>query len=220
MPIIFISKNKSFIQKIKKEGFNGNFCDLEDYKPRKFIKTYYILPGNSFGYMDTGLEFVYSQILFINIQKLVLFIINKYGKLNLENKRYLPIGSSIIIDYLNDTYLVYSPSMLTPQNVYKTKNAYYSCISSLFNILENQKEDIDDVDIIIPSICCGIGGMDVDTSISQIKSAISSYKYYVPTQIYNNIIIHEPNLDEQPLYIQNKIFKEVNISKIYAKQPF
>ena len=220
MPIIFVSKNKSFIQKIKKEGFNGKFCDLEDYKPRKFIKTYYILPGNSFGYMDTGLEFVYSQILFINIQKLVLFIINKYGKLNLENKRYLPIGSSIIIDYLNDTYLVYSPSMLTPQNVYKTKNAYYSCISSLFNILENQKEDIDDVDIIIPSICCGIGGMDVDTSISQIKSAISSYKYYVPTQIYNNIIIHEPNLDEQPLYIQNKIFKEVNISKIYAKQPF
>ena len=59
--------------------------------------------------------------------------------------------------------------------------------------------------------------MDVDTSISQIKSAINSYKHYVPTQVYNNIIIHEPNLDEQPFYVQNKKFKEVNISKFFKK---
>ena len=29
-----------------------------------------------------------------------------------------------------------------------------------------------------------------------------SYKYYYPHKIYKNVLINEPNLHEQPLYLQ------------------
>ena len=61
------------------------FCNLKIIN-QKNIKTFYILPGNSFGYMDTGLEFVYSQLLFVNVQKLLVSLIDKYGKANLEGQ--------------------------------------------------------------------------------------------------------------------------------------
>ena len=217
MPITFVSKNKFFIKEVTDLGFNGIFCNLEDYKPKKNIKTFYILPGNSFGYMDSGLEFVYSQLLFVNVQKLLVSLIEEYGKINLEGQKYLPIGSSVIIDYLNNTFLVYSPCMLTPQNVHKTNNAYYCCISSLYNILENRKEDLNEIDIIIPSICNGLGGMSIECTVTQITKAINSYKYYYPHEIYKNVLINEPNLHEQPLYLQNSKFKEVDIVKLFNK---
>lgn len=217
MPYIFISKNKTFIDMIKEEGFvalNGN---IQDYIPRENVKTFYLLPGNSYGFMDSGLEFVYSKILFINVHKYLNFLINKHGKANLENKKYLPIGSSIIIDYLDNRFLVYSPSMLTVQNIHKTNNCYYSCMASLYNILENRKEKLNEIDIIIPSICCGLGGMTLEDSVNQILNAIKDYKNYDPHIEDNNVIIKEPNLDEQPLYLQNRQFKEVNILKIFRK---
>ena len=217
MPIIFISKNKDFINKMNEYGFKTLNCNIEDFKPNKKIKTFYVLPGNSFGYMDTGLEFAYSHLLFINVQKYLLFLVNNYGKLNLHYKKYLPIGSSVIIDYLDNRFLVYAPCMLTPQNVHKTNNAYYSCIAALFNILEIRKEKLDEIDIIIPSICCGFGGMTVDNSSKQIFTAINNYKHYKPEFMENNILINEPNLKEQPLYVQNSQFKEVNINKLFEK---
>ena len=215
MPYIFISKNKIFTDKITEKGFTALNTHIQDYVPRKNAKTFYLLPGNSFGFMDSGLEFVYSKILFINIHKYLNFLINKYGKTNLENRKYLPIGSSIIIDYLDNRFLVYSPSMLTVQNIHKTNNCYYSCMASLYNILENRKEKLNEVDIIIPSICCGLGGMAIEDSVNQILNGIRDYKNYKPYIEDNNVIIYEPNLNEQPLYLQNKQFKEVNILKLF-----
>ena len=96
--------------------------------------------------------------------------------------------------------------MLLPQNVSNTNNAYYATIAVLYNILVNRRENLDDVDIIFTSLCCGYGKMSEDVSIQQCVSGIRDYTNYNPIIINDHIIINEPNLHEQPKYYQNTEF--------------
>jgi O-acetyl-ADP-ribose deacetylase (regulator of RNase III) len=202
--IIFISLDKEFIDKIKLLGFDAYRTYIQAYKPKR--KTYYISPANSFGYMDGGIDCGLSKMVFPDIEPNVQTLIDTYGKINLNNHRYLPIGSSIIIDYDDTKSLVVSPTMLLPQNVHETQNAYYCTVASLYNILINRHEDINNVDIIFTSFCCGCGGMSFDDAIKQITNGINDYKNYNPVIINKNVIINEPNLHEQPKYPNNKEF--------------
>ena len=45
MPITFVSKNKFFIKEVTDLGFNGIFCNLEDYKPKKKYKNFLYFTG-------------------------------------------------------------------------------------------------------------------------------------------------------------------------------
>jgi hypothetical protein len=109
----------------------------------------------------------------------------------------------MIIHYNEIKSLVVAPTMLLPQNVSKTHNAYYATMAILYNILVNKKEDIDKVDIVFTSLCCGYGAMDEDESIKQILNGIQHYKKYNPKIINENTVITEHNFDKQPKYYQN-----------------
>jgi hypothetical protein len=56
------------------------------------------------------------------------------GIISIVGNPYLPIGSSVILDKGNKS-LIISPTMLLPQNVSNTKNAYYYTMAILYNIL-------------------------------------------------------------------------------------
>jgi len=207
MPIIFISLSESFNEKIRKNGFEANTMKIEDYKPVR--KTYYVSPANSLCFMDGGIDYALSRKIFPNIEFEVKQIVKKIGKISIVVKPYLPIGSSIILDQ-GEKSLIVSPTMLLPQNVANTKNAYYATMSILYNILINKNEKIENIDIIFTSLCCGYGKMDEDESIKQILNGIKDYNKYNPKIINENIIINEPNLYEQPKYYQNTEFFEIN----------
>jgi O-acetyl-ADP-ribose deacetylase (regulator of RNase III) len=207
MPILFISLNNSFTEKVKHRGYESITMKIEDYVPNK--KTYYVSPANSLCFMDGGIDYALSRIIFPNIEPEVKKIVRNYGKLSILGRPYLPIGSSIILDKL-----VVAPTMLLPQNVCNTLNAYYATMSVLYNLLINKKEDINEVDIIFTSFCCGYGKMDEDESIQQIMDGIRDYENYRPSLIYENVIINEPNLYEQPKYYQNTEFFEINPTEI------
>jgi hypothetical protein len=64
----------------------------------------------------------------------------------------------------------------------------------MYNIIVNKKEDLLNTDIIFTNY----GKMDPDESIKQIMAGIKDYPNYRPKIINENIIIHEPNLLEQP----------------------
>lgn len=57
----------------------------------------------------------------------------------------------------------------------------------------------------IDSFCCGYGKMDEDTSIKQILDGIEEYREYKPRIVSRDIIIHEPNLRDQPKYYQKAV---------------
>ena len=155
-----------------------------------------------------GIDYALSRIIFPNIEKEVKHLLNNYGRDNLLGRKYLPIGSSFIIEK-GEKNLIISPTMLLPQNVSKTHNAYYATMSILYNLLVNREEKLNEIDIIFTSLCCGYGKMNEDESIKQILKGINDYKNYNkynPTIINECIILCEPNLKEQPKYYQNTEF--------------
>ena len=213
MPIIFISLNEIFTEKIKKFGFEANTMKIQDYIPNPNRHTYYTSPANSLCFMDGGIDYALSRIIFPNIEQEVKNIVKQLGIASIVGKSYLPIGSSIIIDKENKS-LIISPTMLLPQNVSNTKNAYYATIAILYNVLINKNKNIDNIDIIFTSFCCGYGKMDEVESIQQIIDGIKDYIHYTPNVIYKNIIINEPNLYDQPKYYQNTEFFKIKPEEV------
>ena len=214
MPIIFISLSETFTEKIKKCGFEAKTMKIQDYIPYPNKKTYYVSPANSLCFMDGGIDYALSRIIFPNIEIEVKNIVKQLGITSIVGKPYLPIGSSIIINKDNNKSLVISPTMLLPQNVSNTKNAYYATISVLYNILINKKENYEDTDIIFTALCCGYGKMEEEVSVQQILDGIKDYIHYKPKVINQNIIINEPNLYDQPKYYQNTEFFKIKPEEI------
>lgn len=201
MPLKFITLSDSYVAKIKDYGIEAVNMKIEEYIPDK--KTYYVSPANSLCFMDGGIDYALSRKVFPGIEKEVKKIVRELGILSNVGKYYLPIGSSVIVEYDNKRSLIVSPTMLLPQDVSETRNAYYATMAILYNILMNKKEDINNIDILFTSLCCGYGKMDEECSINQIMEGIRDFKKYSPKIINNNIIINEPNLLDQPKYYQN-----------------
>jgi len=213
MPIIFISLSETYIEKIKQCGFEAKAMKIQDYVSNPNKKTYYVSPANSLCFMDGGIDFALSRIIFPNIEKEVKTIVKRLGIISIVGNPYLPIGSSIIVNK-GDKSLIISPTMLLPQNVSNTKNAYYATMAVLYNILINKKENIEEIDIIFTSLCCGYGKMEEDVSIEQIIDGVKDYINYKPKVIYEDIIINEPNLYDQPKYYQNTEFFSIKPEEI------
>ncbi len=211
MPIIFISSSPSFTEQMKTYGFDARTMKIQDYIPTK--RTYYVSPANSLCFMDGGIDYALSRIIFPDIEKEIKNIVRQLGITSIVGKSYLPIGSSVIIDK-DSKSLVISPTMLLPQNVSTTRNAYYATMAVLYNVLVNRKENIDEVDILLTSFCCGYGKMTEENSIQQIRDGINDYIHYKPLIINQNIIINEPNLSEQPKYYQNTEFFRIKPEEI------
>ena len=139
--LYFISLSETYIEKIKQYGFEAKTMKIQDYIPNPNKQTYYVSPANSLCFMDGCIDYALSRVIFPNIEKEVKTIVEKLGIISIVGKPYLPIGSSIIINKGNKS-LVISPTMLLPQNVSNTKNAYYATMAILYNILINKKENI------------------------------------------------------------------------------
>lgn len=206
MPIIFISLSPTYVQAIQAHGFQAHVMKIQDYNPNLTKRTYYVSPANSLCFMDGGIDMALSREIFPGVEQEVKQIVKKIGKVSLLGRPYLPIGSSVIIDQGTNKSLIVAPTMLLPQDVSTTSNAYYATMAVLSNILINKQEDINKIDIIFTSFCCGYGKMEESESIKQILQGIQDWKYYIPQAVYKNIILNEPNLLTQPKLYQNSEF--------------
>lgn len=200
MPVIFYSRDKKFIEMMKNAGFKAHKKDIRKHVVNK--KTFYVSPANSQGYMGGGLDYVLTTIM-PNIDIKLRKKINKLPHKTNLNKHYLPIGSSLIVKHDDDRYLVCAPTMLIPQDVSNTKNAFYATIATLYNLLINNKYNINEIDIIFTSMCCGYGNMDVEISAEQMIRAIESFDQYNCINYDRDTILNEPNLSEQPRIFDN-----------------
>lgn len=206
MPIIFVTLSPTYAQAIQNHGFSAYVIKIQDYIPDPSKKTYYVSPANSLCFMDGGIDLALSRVVFPGIEQQVKQIVKNIGKLSLLGRPYLPIGSSIIIDQGSKSLIV-APTMLLPQDVSLTSNAYYATMAVLSNILINKQEKLDQIDIIFTSFCCGYGKMDENESIRQILQGIKDWIYYKPQLVSPNIIFNEPNLLTQPkLYCNTEFF--------------
>ena len=218
MTIKFISLNEKFVEIAKMYGLDASCMDIRDYKVER--KTYFVSPANSLGFMDGGYDLALSRDVMPGIERNVKKKIAEVGRTNLLGRKYLPIGSYIILDSDDPLKkLVVSPTMLLPQDVSNTNNAYYSALFALEGITTYDKDD-SKYDIILTSLCCGYGKMDEEKSVAQIVRAIQHYR--LPSKIdfarvrggKRDYLICEPNLLEQPKIYQNTEWFNIDSSEV------
>jgi O-acetyl-ADP-ribose deacetylase (regulator of RNase III) len=211
MPIIFISTNRRFVETMIRHGFDARLMNIEDYTvPNK--RTYYVSPANSLCFMDGGIDYALSRVVFPEIEKELKSVVRQLGHHSILGRPYLPIGSSVIIDR-GQKSLVVAPTMLLPQNVANTKNAYYATMAVMYNVFVNRAES-PDVDIVMTSMCCGYGKME--ESAKQIMDGIRDFRNFgeVALVVDRNVVLCEPNLSEQPKYYQNTEFFDIDPMEI------
>jgi len=215
MPIVFISLNDTFTEKIRQHGYEAHTKKIQDYVPHPMRKTYYVSPANSLCFMDGGIDYALSRVVFPGIESRVKDVVRGLGIQSLLGRHYLPIGSSVALeDDDGQRFLVVAPTMLLPQDVSSTRNAYFATMAVLYNVLVHRciddavdavdsSDPLEAVDILLPSFCCGYGKMDVDTAVQQIVEGIRDYRQYAPFHVGSHAVVLEPNLLEQPKYYQN-----------------
>lgn len=209
-----VTLDDDFFNLAKKKFHNVYKQSIQSYIPKK--KTvFYVSPANSLGFMDGGIDKILSRILFSGIEPIVISSIIKHGKRNINSQPYLPIGSSIILKtssiephilHLN-TFLVVAPTMLVPQNVENTNNCYYATMATLYNIFINS--NFTDCEVIFTSMCCGYGNMTAENSLNQFLKGVKDFHNYKPFYSSPYVILHEPNLSEQPNVAENSRFKSI-----------
>jgi O-acetyl-ADP-ribose deacetylase (regulator of RNase III) len=171
---------------------------------------YFVSPANSLGSMNGGIDKAYMGM-FNNIQskvkKSIKDLIPEFNNVTKLGRPYLPIGSAMKIPVEDGDFLISSPTMLMPQPVQNTQNAYWATKAIL-------KVWPKDGTLFIPLMCCGYGRMSSEEAAKQMKKAVDEEIEYVPTDDY---YIYQPNLDEQPKFYENTEWINIPHTEIVQK---
>lgn len=117
-----------------------------------------VSPANSFGFMDGGIDYVYSEFFGWDLSKRLQGVI--------ENKwdGELPVGCAELIatNHEKIPYLIAAPTMRVPLDIQRTINVYLTmkAIVRIANGMEVVRNDIET--IAVPGLGTGVGGVVPD----------------------------------------------------------
>ena len=212
---IFVDTESHFAKEINKcfnniDNVVGLKMNVQDYKSNN--KIFYVSPANSFGFMDGGVDKIYSRRMFRDVEDRVKNVITKLGRKSKLGRDYLPVGSAIIVpaDNSGQKFMISAPTMLFPQDVTGTNNAYYAFLAVLHVISTCPLASY--ADIVIPGLCTGYGNISYEESAKQIYKAYFDFHFNKAKKeqiLYRDLLCYvvEPNLHEQPTCYQNTEFK-------------
>ena len=162
----------------------------------------YVSPANSKGYMDGGIDYVLSRVIFPGIENKVKKAILAGGEQSLLGMPVLSIGKAVCIPTQhNNVFLIAAPTMWHPQDVTMTHNAYHA----MYAILSEAKKNENIKRIILCGLCTGYGKMTPENAIHQMMMAYRDFVQGNPPQwSLEDIVI------EQPLWYENTEFKYIS----------
>jgi len=213
MSIVIINITESELEPFKKLGLNVLCANVKDFC-NSTDTVYFVSPANSLLFMDGGIDMAFLEMFKNdipgynnNIRSLQYFIQDSLKKddipMSLLGRKYLPIGSAICTKIPNkNKYIISSPTMLLPQNVSKTQNAYYAMSAALKVWNGNGL-------LVVPLLACGIGKMDLNEAARQIKKAIDERSYYIGDKYISEKSAEI--LNNQPKIYQNTEFFKCDI---------
>ena len=215
--ITLISLNKVWTDEMKKlleaqESITIIHGKVEDL-PR--TNTTFVSPANSLGFMDGGIDYAYSRVMFPGVEKAVRQRIAELGKKTALGRPYLPIGQAIAVPTSTPTaHLIAAPTMFLPHDVSKTQNAYASTLAALALHAKYAPETT----LVLTSHCCGYGKMTEAESAKQMVAALHDFRnnrlpvdklFEVP-----DYLAFPPRDEEQPNCYDNREIKEIKITDL------
>jgi len=140
----------------------------------------WVSPANSFGEMNGGIDYYLDDFVLQDISILVKKRIEQIGQINKMNKKYLPIGSCILVQHPNSKqFLVSAPTMLIPSDVSMTKNAQHVFCGILAMINHHNMTTTNPQLKIKKLMCCGlatgVGGMEFPELAKQLKDGFDDF---------------------------------------------
>jgi O-acetyl-ADP-ribose deacetylase (regulator of RNase III) len=131
-----------------------------------------VSPANSFGYMDGGLDLVYSQHFGWDVEGRVR------RRLLAEYDGELPVGQALIVPTENADIplLISAPTMRVPMNVAGTTNAYLAFRAVLITIRDHNRTARGPPihTVLCPGLGTGEGRMPHDRCARQMRAAYDS----------------------------------------------
>ena len=174
MPIfLFFDIDKQHVrahQKLLENQIPNSQFILEDV--RKIKADVFVSPANSYGYMDGGIDEIYSEM-FPGIQKTVQDKIKAVSTINTRyGKPFLPVGCGLTVDTGTGKKLISVPTMDVPRDIRKTpENVYYAMIGIL-KLSDHYKND---TVVAIPGLGTGVGALSPEECSEQILLAYRDY---------------------------------------------
>ena len=151
-----------------------------------------VSPANSFGFMDGGIDLIYSLFFGWQLQeRLQAKIVEQY-------EGELPIGQAIIIETNNEEipYLISAPTMRLPMDVSDSVNAYLAFRASILAVKHfNQTADKPIKSVVCPGLCTATGNMPYNRSARQMAIA------------YRNVAFGQIKLPFHASYLMNEHFR-------------
>lgn len=164
--------------------------------------TAFVSAANSRGYMDGGIDGAYSRAMFPGIEARVKAAIRTVGVPDRLGGRFLPVGDAVMVDDL-----VVAPTMLLPQDVSSTRNAYLAMNAALWTAHAHGVSTL-----VVPGMCTGYGRMPPDVALSQMKQAhddfLAGRRHGVPL---------DQILQEQPKFYENTEFVDIPLEQVVHK---
>jgi O-acetyl-ADP-ribose deacetylase (regulator of RNase III) len=127
-----------------------------------------VSPANSFGYMDGGIDLVYSMFFGCELESRLKTLLSEhyFGELPVGQAVVLPTGHAFI------PFLVSAPTMRIPENISGTANVYLAFRAALIAVLSyNAAADVPIGSLLVPGLGTGIGKVPPERAASQMKLA-------------------------------------------------
>lgn len=171
--------------------------------------TAFVSPANSLGFMDGGIDYVYSRVMFPDLEPVVKrAIAERSGTVSKLGRPFLHVGRALVVEAANRVYVVVAPTMLMPQDVRGTHNAYHATYAALKAAKRGaQGGEMPDGSIerlVFPGMCTGCGLLSAKEAIDQMRRAHDDFAAgRAPA------FTHEQILSEQPTWYENTEFFDV-----------
>jgi len=130
-----------------------------------------VSPANSFGYMDGGIDLVYSRYFGWELQeKLQALIVERhFGE--------LPVGQAVVVPtgHASIPFLVSAPTMRVPTSIARTINVYLAFRATLIAVIEYNSNTSSPIEsLLVPGLGTGVGEVPPERAARQMKIAYNS----------------------------------------------
>lgn len=210
---IFVSLNQRFIDCAIQAFGAGTDARAQDVAALQGLEdAAFLSPANSLGFMDGGIDKAYSQVMWPGVEQRVKARIRAIGHEDFIGRPYLPIGSATAVeaDSSRNQWLISAPTMLLPQAVQDTRNAYWAMLATL-RVVDQLNRRLGGRPIrtlVATSLCCGWGKMDEAVAAQQMREAWDEWlRTRGAVSGGDDTYFDEPNLQEQTEIYQNLDFK-------------
>lgn len=165
-----------------------------------------VSPANSLGFMDGGIDYVLSRVMFPGVEQRVKAAIARSGQVTKLGRPYLPIGEAVTVPTGRPgVALIAAPTMWLPQRVDGTHNPYHA----MYAVLRAASQDPSITHVVVPGLCTGVGMVRPPHAVRMMMEAHRDFVRGRPARWDAAAIV-----SEQPTVYMNSEFKDMDATDI------